>query len=185
MFYIPGVHDNPLGHKAQVPLREKTMRWMGKAILIHRRKHVVAGEPHLRPYPSDTIPVEGCSDSTCDVRTVPAQIGVVRSGSIEPRKVGRACRHGRWALLGIQKKMEPPAPESIEARGSCSGNADPTAANYLAYSLARISRITVTLIWPGYSRLSSIFWAICRESSITPRSSTSSGLTMTRTSRPA
>lgn len=34
---------------------------------------------------------------------------------------------------------------------------------YLAYSTARVSRITVTLIWPGYSRLSSTFLAMSRD----------------------
>lgn len=56
---------------------------------------------------------------------------------------------------------------------------------YLAYSTARVSRMTVTLICPGYSMLSSILRATSRESLAAARSSTSPGLTMSRTSRPA
>ena len=56
---------------------------------------------------------------------------------------------------------------------------------YLAVSMARVSRITVTLIWPGYSRLSSIFLAMSLARRRAPRSSTSSGLTRMRISRPA
>lgn len=37
-----------------------------------------------------------------------------------------------------------------------------TRAGYLAYSTARVSRTTVTRIWPGYCRLSSIFLAMSR-----------------------
>src|SRR5262245_20493452 len=33
---------------------------------------------------------------------------------------------------------------------------------YRAYSVARVSRTTVTLIWPGYSIVSSIFWLTSR-----------------------
>ncbi len=56
---------------------------------------------------------------------------------------------------------------------------------YLASSTARVSRITVTLICPGYSRLSSIFLAMSRARRMEARSSMSSGLTMIRISRPA
>lgn len=56
---------------------------------------------------------------------------------------------------------------------------------YLAYSVARVSRITVTRIWPGYCRLSSIFLAISLLMVMAVKSSTSSGRTNTRTSRPA
>ena len=56
---------------------------------------------------------------------------------------------------------------------------------YLAYSTALVSRMTLTLIWPGYSSSDSIFLAISRASRIMLSSVTSSGLTMMRTSRPA
>ena len=56
---------------------------------------------------------------------------------------------------------------------------------YFAVSIARVSRITITLICPGYSRLSSIFLAMSFASRMDARSSISSGLTRTRTSRPA
>ena len=57
--------------------------------------------------------------------------------------------------------------------------------NYLAYSTALVSRMTLTLIWPGYSSSDSIFFATSRASRIILSSVTSSGLTMMRTSRPA
>ncbi len=54
-----------------------------------------------------------------------------------------------------------------------------------AYSTARDSRITVTLIWPGYSSSFSMSRAISWESRAAPSSSTAPGATMTRISRPA
>ena len=57
--------------------------------------------------------------------------------------------------------------------------------DYLAYSTALVSRMTLTLIWPGYSSSASIFLAMSRASRIMLSSVTTSGLTMMRTSRPA
>ena len=56
---------------------------------------------------------------------------------------------------------------------------------YFAYSTALVSRMTLTLIWPGYSSSASIFLASSRASRTILSSVTSSGLTMMRTSRPA
>ena len=56
---------------------------------------------------------------------------------------------------------------------------------YFAYSTALVSRITLILIWPGYSSSASIFLAMSRARMIMLSSVTSSGLTMMRTSRPA
>lgn len=56
---------------------------------------------------------------------------------------------------------------------------------YFAYSTARLSRMTLTLIWPGYSSSDSIFFVSSRARMIMLSSETSSGLTMIRTSRPA
>ncbi len=56
---------------------------------------------------------------------------------------------------------------------------------YFAYSMAFVSRMRFTLIWPGYSSSSSIFLAISRASSTMRSSGMASGLTMMRTSRPA
>jgi len=56
---------------------------------------------------------------------------------------------------------------------------------YFATSLTRLSRITVTLIWPGYSRSCSICLEMSRASLAAMRSSTSEGWTITLTSRPA
>ena len=58
-------------------------------------------------------------------------------------------------------------------------------AGYLAKSTARVSRMTVTLICPGYCRFSSTALATFLESWMAARSSTCSGLTMIRISRPA
>ena len=58
-------------------------------------------------------------------------------------------------------------------------------AHYFAYSTALVSRITLTLIWPGYSSSASSFRAMSRARMIMLSSETSSGLTMMRTSRPA
>ena len=55
---------------------------------------------------------------------------------------------------------------------------------YFAYSVARVSRITFTRIWPGYSISFSMRLAISLASTRVPSSVTSSGLTMMRTSRP-
>lgn len=56
---------------------------------------------------------------------------------------------------------------------------------YFAYSTALTSRITVTLISPGYCIDSSIFLAISRAIFIETASSTALASTITRTSRPA
>src|SRR5262249_23659359 len=57
--------------------------------------------------------------------------------------------------------------------------------SYFAYSTARVSRTPLTLIWPGYWSVSSIFLETSRARRIEPRSSISLGRTMIRTSRPA
>ena len=56
---------------------------------------------------------------------------------------------------------------------------------YFAYSTALVSRMTLTLIWPGYSSSASILRATSCASRIILSSVTSSGLTIIRTSRPA
>ena len=55
---------------------------------------------------------------------------------------------------------------------------------YLANSTARVSRMTLTLIWPGYSISFSMRLTISFASTSVPASLTSSGLTMMRISRP-
>ena len=56
--------------------------------------------------------------------------------------------------------------------------------SYFAYSVLRVSRMTLTRIWPGYSISFSMVLAISLASTLVPSSVTSSGLTMMRTSRP-
>ena len=58
-------------------------------------------------------------------------------------------------------------------------------AYYFAYSTALVSRMTLTLIWPGYSSSCSIFLAMSRARRIMLSSLTTSGLTIMRISRPA
>src|SRR5581483_11378181 len=56
---------------------------------------------------------------------------------------------------------------------------------YLANSIARVSRITLTLMVPGYCMVLSILVAMSRASLMALKSSMSCGLTKMRTSRPA
>jgi hypothetical protein len=56
---------------------------------------------------------------------------------------------------------------------------------YFATSMARLSRITITFTWPGYSSWSSISRAISCERSTAASSSISEGSTITLISRPA
>ncbi len=77
-----------------------------------------------------------------------------------------------WAIPEVGK-----APNGVPL-GACKQN-------YFANSTALVSRITLTLIWPGYSSSDSIFLAMSRARRIMLSSVTTSGLTMIRTSRPA
>ena len=69
-------------------------------------------------------------------------------------------------------------------RGFGGRSESPPFVPYFAYSVLRVSRMTLTRIWPGYSICSSIRLAISLAMTLMPSSVTSSGLTMIRTSRP-
>ena len=56
---------------------------------------------------------------------------------------------------------------------------------YLAYSITRFSRMTLTLISPGYFNSASILSAISLANFLAPKSSISSGFTKILTSLPA
>src|SRR5258707_771861 len=56
---------------------------------------------------------------------------------------------------------------------------------HFAYSTQRVSRTTVTLIWPGYCSSPSIFLLMLRASAIASPSLILPGSTKTRISRPA
>ena len=86
--------------------------------------------------------------------------------------------HTRCALLYQYVGDGPPdpSPSRSDVAGEC---------RYLAYSMARVSRKTVTLICPGYWSSSSILFAISRAIVTAVVSSISWGLTSTRISRPA
>lgn len=79
--------------------------------------------------------------------------------------------HGRLAPIGRNRR------DNVER-----GTSDQ---RHLAKSTARVSRITVTRIWPGYCIVSWILAAISFDRRMAARSSISSGLTAMRTSRPA
>ena len=79
-----------------------------------------------------------------------------------------------------QARGRPDFPSEPESRDWCDGPA-----SYLAYSTARVSRITTTLIWPGYWSSASMRRAISSVSDVMRTSSTSSGVTIIRISRPA
>ena len=98
-----------------------------------------------------------CRNRACPVRAAP------------PPNAGAAIR---FAPGGRRKK----------APGLSSGRW--ASARYLAKSIARVSRMTLTLIWPGYSISRSMRLTISLARMRVPASLTSSGLTMMRTSRP-
>src|SRR6266480_910270 len=101
-------------------------------------------------------------------------------GSAAPGGAGGCLRAGRRGYFARW-------PRACCGAGSlCSRvGVEPASVAFLATSTARLSRITVTLIWPGYSSWSSISRAISYESSTAWSSSTSFGFTITRISRPA
>ena len=115
-------------------------------------------------------------------------------------KQGRGCSNGcrgtgsarsarglhGWAPLSSKESA---ARSGASPRGSGMAESRETFregdAGYLASSVARDSRMTVTLICPGYSSSCSISRAISCERRTAASSSISPGLTITRTSRPA
>lgn len=96
---------------------------------------------------------------------------------------------GRLDCLARRRREPDPSPQGVGKTLSAASRSLSSWAgrdsSYLAYSTERVSRITVTLIWPGYSRVSSTFLAISRDKAIAPKSSTTLGRTTIRTSRPA
>ncbi len=86
-------------------------------------------------------------------------------------------RQAVWANMKNEEPSGSPLSRRIQLFGLCEG--------YCAYSMARVSRTTVTLIWPGYSRLSSTRRATSRARRMAERSSISPGFTRMRSSRPA
>src|SRR5690606_27273264 len=86
---------------------------------------------------------------------------------------------------------EPVPPQRLHLLGHlgadhrADGLAVDDARGHRAIPTARVSRMTTTLIWPGYWSSSSMRRAMSSESSVARPSSTRSGVTITRTSRPA
>jgi acetyl esterase/lipase len=98
--------------------------------------------------------------------------------------LSRAALQARIQLLSTSRRRS-----SMTRTDDVSAQAGPrrelSGAAHFAYSTARDSRMTVTLIWPGYSSSFSISRAISWESTIAASSSIAPGWTMTRISRPA
>jgi hypothetical protein len=112
------------------------------------------------------------------------------------RRRSRALPGGRpqTERRPVARRYPAPAPETSELRlqpqgGSPRGNQgfprEASRIRYLANSTLRDSRMTVTLIWPGYSSSCSMARAISCESKAASSSSISVGFTITRISRPA
>ena len=99
----------------------------------------------------------------------------------------------RWVLLLCLRQNTPPGPSPVGYADAKSASASGPRrlapliekAPYLAYCIARVSRMTFTLISPGYCTAFSISSAISLDSRTASSSLTRSALTMTRTSRPA
>lgn len=94
------------------------------------------------------------------------------------KKLQKRFLHGGDAVRGAPDALR--AAQSDEAGskvpvGSLTVTGLLEGAVYRATSLTRLSRITVTLIWPGYSRSSSIFLEMSNASLAATRSSTSDG----------
>jgi hypothetical protein len=110
---------------------------------------------------------------------------------------GRGDEDVRGAgVAGVAQELDESVFDVGQARGAAAGAFEARQAGeapaevavrslYRATSLTRLSRITVTLIWPGYSRSLSICLEISKASLAATRSSTSEGWTITRISRPA
>ena len=99
-------------------------------------------------------------------------------------------------VAGVAQEFEEGVLDAGDRRGAAAGSFGAREAGearaevavgalYLATSLTRLSRMTVTLIWPGYSRSLSICLEMSKASFAATRSSTSEGWTITRISRPA
>ena len=110
--------------------------------------------------------------------SVPTRLASLSPGWLDGQPLSQPCGLPapltQGSLWGWSAK-KPPQPYAAAAMGPY----------YFAYSMALVSRIRLTLIWPGYSSSSSIFLAISRARMTMRSSETSSGLIITRTSRPA
>ena len=122
----------------------------------------------------------------------PPKVGSLRNPSNQPRHCEAA---GRGTLL-IRRTNQERAEDKhrswppLSAASRIFAQKDPRpfgrgSSDYFAYSTALVSRMTLTLIWPGYSSSASIFLAMSRARRIMLSSVTTSGLTMMRISRPA
>ena len=116
--------------------------------------------------PSGNRQIRTTPDHTCFTRLSTSTM----SDSLAPGTAGRPV--GRFQLaLRLAESLGPNWLRALPG--------------YLAYSTALVSRMTLTLIWPGYSSSCSIFLAMSRARRIMLSSVTTSGLTMMRISRPA
>ena len=116
-----------------------------------------------------------------------------RRGAPVARRDPRKGKHPkRSARPGVERAEGPSrdpraAPLAGVRRAVPSGRVQgqsPWRLPYFAYSVDRVSRMTLTRIWPGYSISFSMRLAISLARILVPSSVTSSGLTIMRTSRP-
>ena len=108
-----------------------------------------------------------------------------RGGRLCPRDISGWHRSASFAVSPQKRKSGEYRKRTAGVRrqkSRCDAAALPV---YFAYSTALVSRMTLTLIWPGYSSSASILRATSCASRIILSSVTSSGLTIIRTSRPA
>ena len=96
----------------------------------------------------------------------------------------RGAQPGRIALDGLAPRLPDDVADHQDPAGRAA-RAGRSPSPYFAYSTDRVSRMTVTLIWPGYVSDSSILRTMSRARRVAERSSISSGRTRIRTSRPA
>ncbi len=121
------------------------------------------------------------------VRLLPDRAGVEDEDVGAVRRIGlpepKLLEHALDALRVVRVHLAAEGGDVVAAhRRQCTQASWPA---YFANSMARLSRMTVTLIWPGYSRCPSMSRAISCDSRIACSSSISVGLTITRISRPA
>ena len=137
----------------------------------HRRRRR-ASSTARRPPPDSPCPARSTATTSCARGKV---VDLPRSS-----RFGRTTTRGRTPTPARPHLRPRNARECRQRSERC-----PSSRCYLATSTARLSLITITFTWPGYSSWSSISRAISCERRTAASSSTSVGSTITRISRPA
>jgi hypothetical protein len=113
--------------------------------------------------------------------------GIRVQNTDHPQRSDRRQPTVQGELAGAGRRQRRPREQGRPVRGLSRARRSEVSVEepYFAYSTERVSRTTVILIWPGYCSSSSTCLAMSRAMTCADRSSMSSGLTITRTSRPA